>query len=199
MSFREYYLIFLLCIFFLFWFWSSIKPIHRDAWFLENLLVFIFVPLIGLSTKFFSLSLLSYTLITIFMILHVIGSHYTYALTPFGKFIGRIFGTKRNMYDRLVHFSYGLLLTYPLMELVKKFSIVNGYWNYYFPLEFIIATSGIFEIIEWLVARLAHKDAGISFLGAQGDVWDAQKDMFVAALGSIIATIMIYLLSISYQ
>ncbi|MEK6918656.1 MAG: DUF2238 domain-containing protein [Nanoarchaeota archaeon] len=190
----DFYLLSLLCVFFLFWFWSGVKPLHRDAWFLENILVVVLLPLLFLSVKFFPLSLVSYSLITLFLILHVVGSHYTYAKTPIGRIVGGLFGTKRNMYDRLVHFSYGLLLTYPIMELMVNFGLVNGFWAYYFPLEFIVATSGLFEIIEWFVAKTADNKAGISFLGAQGDVWDAQKDMAVAALGSIITTMIVYFL-----
>src|ERR1044071_9065863 len=71
-------------IFLAVWVWAAIKPMDRHDWLLENVLVFIFVPLILLAGRYFKLSSISYGLITLFMILHVIGSHYTYAEVPFG-------------------------------------------------------------------------------------------------------------------
>src|SRR3989338_9768449 len=106
----NWYKVFLSVIFLIFWIWAAINPVYPADWLIENYLVFIFVPLIILSGIYFRLSNLSYTLITIFMILHVIRSHYTYAEVPFGYFLQSLFHESRNMYDRLVHFSFGLLL-----------------------------------------------------------------------------------------
>src|SRR5256885_11332140 len=95
------------------WIWAAIPPLYRHDWLLENYLVFIFVPLILLGGRYFRLSDASYTLITLFMILHVIGSHYTYAQVPFGETLRRWFGSSRNMYDRLVPFHFGVFLRVP--------------------------------------------------------------------------------------
>ena len=116
----------LLGIFLVFWTWAAINPVHPDDWLLENYLVFLFVPVIILLGRYFRLSNLSYTLITVFMILHVIGSHYTYAEVPFGDTLGSWLGTDRNMYDRLVHFSFGLLLAYPLREMFFRVAKARG-------------------------------------------------------------------------
>lgn len=187
------YLLFILAVFLCFWVWSAIKPLKPKAWFLENFLVFLMVPILVYSSNFFRLSLLSYSAIALFLILHVIGSHFTYTKTPFGKVVGKLFGSKRNMYDRLVHFSYGFLLSLPLLEFFSFFGI-DGWLVYYLPLEFILATSAIYELIEWVVAVRVDKHAGTAFLGSQGDSWDAQKDIFVAFLGSVIAVLLILIL-----
>src|SRR6188472_4169700 len=101
--FGRYHLI-LLAVFVAFWIWSAIHPDYPDDWWLENILVFVGVPLtIGLG-YYFRLSNLSYTLITIFLVMHVVGSHYTYAEVPFGVTLQRWFHCDRNLYDRLVHF-----------------------------------------------------------------------------------------------
>ena len=78
------YLKALLLAFIAVWVWAAINPSYRHDWLLENYLVFIFVPIIILTGRYFRLSDASYTLLTLFMILHVIGSHYTYAEVPFG-------------------------------------------------------------------------------------------------------------------
>ena len=106
--------IFLFVAFLAAWIWAAIHPIYPHDWLLENYLVFIFVPVILLLGVYFRLSNLSYGLITIFMILHVIGSHYTYVEVPFGYTLEKWLHADRNMYDRLVHFSFGFLLAYPL-------------------------------------------------------------------------------------
>ncbi len=183
---KKYYTL-LITSFALVWLWSAYKPIYRDDWLLENVLVFISIIAIALTYKRFKLSTTSYGLITLFLILHVIGSHYTYELVPFGDTLQDWLGASRNMYDRLVHFSYGLLLAYPTWELFTKVGKARGFWAYYIPVEMTLAASAVYEIFEWLAATIIAPEAGVAFLGTQGDVWDAQKDMVLAGLGAVIA------------
>ena len=194
-----WYKLFLVIIFLAFWIWAAINPVYPDDWLLENYLIFIFVPLIILAGFYFRLSNLSYTLITIFMILHVIGSHYTYAEVPFGYFLQSLFNSNRNMYDRLVHFSFGFLLAYPIREIFMRLVKVKGFWAYYFPLDLTLAFSATYELVEWLAAATVGSAAGIAFLGAQGDIWDAQKDMLLAGLGAIITMSVTALINIKYN
>ncbi len=181
----------LLGVFATVWTWAAIEPKHPHDWLLENYLVFIFVPLILLAGRYFRLSNLACTLITVFLLMHVVGSHYTYAEVPFGYTLQHGFGSGRNMYDRLVHFCFGLLLAYPLREVFMRVAKVRGVWSYWFPFELVLAFSGAYEIIEWLVAARVDPSAGLAFLGAQGDVWDAQKDMAVAAAGALISLLFV--------
>jgi putative membrane protein len=54
---------------------------------------------------------------------------------------------------------------------------------------FVIATIAMsYEIIEWIFAANAAPEAGAAYLGSQGDIWDAQRDMLADTLGAIIAT-----------
>jgi putative membrane protein len=184
----------LLALFAAVWIWAAINPVYPHDWLLENYLVFIFVPVILLSGRYFRLSNLSYTLLTVFMLMHVAGSHYTYAEVPFGFTLQHWFGADRNMYDRLVHFSFGLLLAYPLREVFMRVAKARGVWAYWFPLELALAFSGAYEIIEWLVAAQVEPSAGLAFLGAQGDVWDAQKDMALATIGAALTMSMVALI-----
>jgi putative membrane protein len=193
------YHVFLLGLFAAVWTWAAIEPRYPHDWLLENYLVFVFVPLIVLTGRYFRLSDLSYTLLTLFMLLHVVGSHYTYAEVPFGAMLQDAFGSARNMYDRLVHFSFGLLLVYPLREISMRVAKVRGVWAYWFPLELVLAFSAAYEIIEWQVADRVDPSAGLAFLGAQGDVWDAQKDMALAVVGAAITLLVVALIRWRYD
>ena len=141
------------------------------------------------------LSKISYSLIFVFMCLHEIGAHYTYALVPYdqwldsasGAGVEQLFGWERNQYDRLVHFLYGLLITYPVREIVLRVSRARGFWTYLLPLLMVISTSTIFELLEWLAAIVFGPDLGIAFMATQGDVWDTQKDMAYAVIGATIS------------
>jgi putative membrane protein len=189
------YKIFLLGIFLVFWSWAAWNPVYPHDWLLENYLVFLWVPIIIASGYYFRLSNISYTLITIFMCLHVVGSHYTYAEVPFGETLKVWFDADRNMYDRLVHFSFGLLLFYPIREIFMRLAKTKGFWSYYFPWDLLAALAGIYEIIEWQTAVRVNPEAGLAFLGTQGDVWDAQKDMGLAILGAFISLLLVAIIN----
>ena len=188
---------FLLCVFLVVWAFSAYHPLYPHDWLLENYLVFFWVPIIVLSGRYFRLSNTSYTLITLFMCLHVIGSHYTYSQVPFGYTLQEWFGADRNMYDRLVHFSFGLLLAYPFREVFMRLARAKGFWSYFFPIDITFSFSAIYEIIEWRSAANVPAELGLAFLGSQGDVWDAQKDMLLAGVGSIIAMVIVFLIHLA--
>ena len=193
------YQVFLLLAFVLVWGWAAISPVHPDDWLLENLLVFIFVPIILLVSRYFRLSDLSYTLITVFMALHVIGSHYTYAEVPAGYDLQQWLGASRNMYDRLVHFLFGLLLAYPMREVFLRIARTKGIWGYSLPIVMVLALSATYEIIEWMTAEVVDPSAGLAFLGTQGDIWDAQKDMLLAGIGAFITMVLVLLVHWRYN
>lgn len=180
----------MLVAFLVFWGLLAIQPMYRGDWLLENVLVFVAIPVLVSLHPILPLSKISYTQIFIFLCLHEIGAHYTYAAVPSGELLDFI-GGDRNHYDRLVHFSYGLLLTYPVREIVLRVSRARGFWTYLLPWLIVISTSTLFELLEWLAALVFGPDLGIAFMATQGDVWDTQKDMALAALGSTIATFVI--------
>jgi putative membrane protein len=173
----------------------SISPYDRADWALENVLVIVFVIIMAISYNQFPFSRISYSLMFVFVSLHEIGAHYTYALVPYDSFLtayfnfslNEIMGWSRNNFDRLAHFSYGLLLAYPIREVYCRIANTKGFWSYLSPLNFIMATSMIFELFEWGVAELFGGVLGMAYLGTQGDVWDTHKDMALASLGALIA------------
>ena len=170
----------------------------RKDWLLENILVV--AALAGLVTSYrkFPLSRISYTLIFLFLAVHEIGSHYTYAEVPYdawftsltGGSFNELVGWQRNNFDRVVHFSYGLLLAYPMREFYFRVANAEGFWGYFLPLDFVMASSMIYELIEWAVAEVFGGDLGMAYLGTQGDIWDAHKDMALASLGALIAMLL---------
>jgi putative membrane protein len=168
------------------WIAMAIRPLDRHDWFLENLLVVgLLAVLIG-TYRAFPLSDLSYLLITAFMTLHAIGAHYTYAQVPLGAWIQSTFGFARNHFDRIVHFSFGLLMAYPIREVFLRVANARGFWAYYLPLDVTLAFSALYEIMEMVVATMVAPGTGDAWLGTQGDVWDPQKDMGLAALGALL-------------
>jgi putative membrane protein len=191
------YLLILAILFAVEWLALAIKPYDRHAWLLENALVFVLVAIIALTYKRIPLSRISMTLIFLFLCLHEVGTHYTYAKVPynvwtqevFGKSLNIILGWERNNFDRFVHFSYGLLLAYPVREVFLRIAYVRGFWGYFFPLDITISTSMIFELFEWAAAEIFGGDLGIAYLGTQGDAWDAHKDVLLASIGAAIAMI----------
>jgi len=177
------------------WIWAAIEPLHHDDWVLENILVFITIPIVFWTGHYFKFSMLSYLFITLFMILHVIGSHYTYAEVPWGFTLGEWLGSQRNMYDRLIHLLFGVLMVYPFREIVLRIAKIQGFWSYLVPFMIITAMAGGYEVMEWITADMVDPEAGIAFLGTQGDIWDAQKDIFVAMIGGFTTLIIIKLSS----
>lgn len=154
----------------------AIAPVDRHDWLTENVLFLVFMLVVVFTYHIFTFSNLSYFLIFLFLILHQIGAHYTYSQVPAGFWMQDLLGLQRNHFDRLVHFSFGFLLVYPIRELLVRLVKVEGFFSYYLPLDIVLACSGLFEIIEWLVASIVNPELGAAYLGMQGDIWDAQKD-----------------------
>lgn len=173
----------------------AIDPHDRKDWALENVLVVLFFIFLFLSLKRMPFSRISYTLIFVFLAIHEIGSHYTYSEVPYDVWFSTAFGTtfnelvgwERNNFDRIVHFLYGLLLAYPIREVYFRVAQAEGFWGYFLPLDFAMSTSMLYELIEWGAAEFFGGDLGIAYLGTQGDVWDAHKDMLLASIGALIA------------
>jgi len=167
------------------WVVTAIAPLDRHDWVLENLLVFVVVVTLVVTYRIFPLSDLSYLLITAFMTLHAVGAHYTYSEVPFGFWLRDTFGFARNPFDRVVHASFGLLMAYPIREVFLRVANARGFWAYYLPLDVTLAFSALYEIMEMVVATMVAPGTGDAWLGTQGDVWDPQKDMGLAALGAL--------------
>jgi len=187
------FLLVLSVLFSLVWIWSAVRPEIPEDWFLENLLVFVLIGLLVSTYRWLRLSDLSYLLIFIFLSMHEAGAHYQYSAVPLGDWIKPLLHATRNHYDRLVHFSFGLLLAYPQREVLMRKAGVKRLWANVLPVLTTLAFGALYEIIEAVVAALVDAVDGQAFLGSQGDPWDSQQDMFMGFLGSCVAMILVAL------
>jgi putative membrane protein len=201
------YVLMLLALFLAWWLLLAIHPVDRSDWALENALVAVALALLALTRRWFRFSRVSYTLIFLFLCLHEVGAHYTYAKVPYdawfealsGRTLGSLFHTSRNHFDRLGHFAFGLLLSYPMREIFTRVAEARGFWSYYLPLDMTMAFSMLFELFEWWAAVVFGGDLGVAYLGMQGDPWDAQKDMAMATLGGLLAMMVTALINFQTQ
>ena len=184
----------LLALFGLWWIVLAIEPVFRKDWLLENMLVFIALPILVLTARRLRFSTFTYTCLFVFFSLHAIGAHYTYALVPYdewfraltGGTLNELLGFERNHFDRLVHFLYGLLIAPAAVEIFAHYGRYPRSWACLFPFLFMTSHACIYEVIEWGAAIVFGGDLGQAYLGTQGDIWDGQKDMAFAMAGSAI-------------
>lgn len=169
------------------WAVAAVAPVDRETWLLENGLVFVMVGVLAITHRRFAFSNLSYGLMFAFLLLHATGAHYTYSAVPVGNWVRDLLGLERNHYDRLVHFSFGLLMGYPLREMTLRVVHVHRIWGYLAPPIVVLAMGAMYEIIESWAAQAVNPAVGLAYVGAQGDVWDGQKDMTLAFTGSLLA------------
>lgn len=163
----------------------AIHPVDQTTWFVENMTVWIIVGVIAaLWFRGVRFSNLAYILMSVLIFMHTIGGHYTFEKVPF-DWVTNFFEFSRNHYDRVAHFTVGFY-AFALAEwLQAKRLVANRFLLLTYPV-FVIATIAMsYEIIEWLYAANANAAAGAAYLGSQGDVWDAQKDMLMDTLGGI--------------
>lgn len=173
----------------------GISPYDRATWLLENMMTLFFAIFVFYQQRRHPFSAASWWMIFSFGTLHVIGSHYTYSLVPYndwsnavtGVRLNDLLGWERNHFDRLVHLFYGLLLFLPIREVMNNRAGLQGNAASYFTLEFVMASSLIYELVEWGAAVTFGGDVGMAYLGTQGDIWDAHKDMALAALGALVS------------
>jgi putative membrane protein len=174
------------------WLLAAIAPFNRFDWLLENLLVFIYGGLLVVSYRRFAFSNLSYGLFAVFLTLHLVGAHYTYSETPIGFWLQDLLGLSRNHYDRIVHFSFGLLLAYPFRELLLRATGVRPAWSYLLAVIVVLGFSGFYEALEGVVAMIVSPELGAAYLGTQGDEWDAQKDTALAFSGAVLTMLLVW-------
>jgi len=166
----------------------AFNPVDRATWFAENLTVWIIVGIILLLyARNIRFSNMAYVLMFFLIYLHTIGGHWTFALVPF-DFVTNLFDFERNHFDRIAHFTVGFY-AFAIAELLyTKKLITNRFLLFTYPVFAIAAIAMSYELVEWIYAAKAAPEAGLAYLGSQGDIWDAQKDMLADTLGAIFAT-----------
>jgi len=172
----------------------AVRPYDRPTWWAENVTVWILVGILALlwwrGVRF---SNLAYLMAAVLIVLHTIGGHYTFERVPFDV-VTRALGLERNNYDRIAHFTVGFW-AFPIAEwLATRRLVANRFLLLTYPVLTIMSVAALYEIVEWLYAASADAAAGAAYLGSQGDVWDAQKDMLADTLGALCAVALFYAL-----
>ena len=192
-------LFFLLGIYVILFLALAVDPVDRGIWFAENLTVWIILGVIlYLYRRGIRFSDASYVFMFVLIYLHTIGGHWTFAQVPFGA-ITDFFGFERNHFDRIAHFTVGFY-AFPIAEwLYTKRLVTHRFLLITYPIFAIMAIALSYEIVEWVFAVSADPAAGLAYLGSQGDIWDAQKDMLADTLGAVFATLIFFFMRVSNQ
>ena len=187
-------LLLLFAVFFVFWLRDPPYELHA---FIHVVPTWIAIAILLASIRYFPISNTSFSLLAAFLTLHVVGTRYVYSFVPYDQWstqlagitVSEALGLSRNHYDRFVHFSYGLLVAPAAREVHIRLLQVKPSWSYFAAVEFILASSMLFELAEWLGAVNLAPDFADSYLGQQGDLWDAHKDMGLAAAGAVLSVL----------
>ena len=167
---------------------TAFNPISRAVWVAEILPALLILAGILYMAARFEFSKTAYALMFIWLVLHTIGAKYTFADVPFDWF-NNLIGSERNNYDRVAHFSIGFY-AYPIAEYLIKTKKCSAPLAMAFGLFTLMSVAAGYEIIEWWYAAVAGGEEGIAFLGSQGDIWDAQKDMLCDTSGALMALLL---------
>jgi putative membrane protein len=170
---------------------TGYQPEKVFDWWLENIAALTFIAVLAVTWRRLPLSNLSYALIFVYLSMHEWGAEYKYSDVPLGEWMKPWLHTSRNHYDRIMHFNYGLLLSYPMQEWFMRVVGVTSKWRYLLPVEATLAFSACYEMAEAFMASVLTPERGEEFVGMQGDMWDSQKDMLMAGLGAVTAMIVL--------
>ncbi|EOR09268.1 MULTISPECIES: DUF2238 domain-containing protein [Acinetobacter] len=174
---------------------ASIQPLEFEAYLLHQAGTVLMLIALIVTMKKIGISFYSFCLYLGFLLIHILGAHYLYSYVPYNEWIESLFhfdlnqtmGWSRNMYDRLVHFAYGLLL-YPFFY--RCFQVwlptAKPLTLFLLVIQFVMASSMFYELIEWWIAIGLSPEDAENYNGQQGDVWDAHKDMFLATIGALL-------------
>lgn len=132
-------------------------------------------------------------LMAAFLLLHLFAAHWTYSDVPYDAWSRAVLprgldvalGWHRNMFDRLVHFSFGALLMMPLAELFRRYGGDARRRAFLEALAVVLAVSAVYEVFEWLLAVGMDPADADAYNGQQGDVFDSAKDMAMAGMGAL--------------
>jgi putative membrane protein len=188
MAARNIYPAALATVFVIVFAWLAIAPVSRSVWIAEVIPVVIVFTLLVVTFPAFRFSNTAYSLMAVWLFWHTVGGHYTFANVPFG-WVSDLIGSQRNHFDRVGHFSVGFY-AYPMMEWLLRKRHCALVTASFFALFFVMSIAAGYEIIEWWYAAAEGGTAGVEFLGSQGDIWDAQKDMLADTLGAIAAIVL---------
>jgi len=163
-------------------------PAGRVSWLLEVGPGLAGIAVLILFYRRFPMSHMVYWCVFFHIFILIYGGYYTYAKTPLGNWAMEFFGFSRNHYDRVGHIALGAFPVFIIREILLRVTpLQKGGWFYFIVFSIVLAIAAFWELLEWWVALFAAPDVGTAFLGSQGDIWDAQWDMFLALIGAVVA------------
>lgn len=163
-------------------------PAGRFSWLLEVGPGLIGVAVLFGTYKKFPMSRVVYVSVFLHVLILIYGGIYTYAKTPLGNWAMEAFDLGRNHYDRVGHVALGFFPAFVIREIYLRLTgMQRGGWLFFTVCSVALAIGAFWELLEWWVTLLVASDVGQAFLGSQGDVWDAQWDMFLALVGAAVS------------
>jgi putative membrane protein len=185
----------LLFAFAVWWIVWAIRPADWKVFAAEHSFTLATVAVLTATHSRWPLSDASYVQVFILLCMHTVGAHYTYSKVPYDRWSHRLTGWRptqrlaltRNHYDRLVHFSFGLLTACPVREVLDRYAGLEGPWSSILAAAVVMAGAMVFELMEWGLSAWLGGSAGQDYVAAQGDEWDAHKDMGLASIGAVLA------------
>ena len=171
--------------------WSAIAPYDRTTWWMEVAPALLGLAVLIPTCRRFPFTPVNYVLMWLFALILIVGGHYTYARVPIGDWAKEAFHFSRNHFDRVGHFMQGVIPAMVAREILVRQRVVRGRgWLFYICVSIALSISAAYELVEWIAAELSQTGAA-DFVGMQGDVWDAQKDMTMATLGAIFSQLLL--------
>ena len=183
----------LLAVFACFWLVLWYITPNSFNWYLENIAIFTAIPFVVLSYFKFRLSNFYYSLIFVFALLHIFGAYNTYATSPWGEWLKAMLNLDRNYYDRIIHFLYGVMIAPVALEIFNKYIKTKNLLLFAVVFSAVVAIGALYEVGEYVAVQIVDPQAGLNFLGFQGDIWDTQKDMALQASGALIVLFLIFI------
>lgn len=180
---------------------ATIQPLEFSAYLLHQIGTVLMLIVLFICLKKIGLSFYSFCFYNLFLLIHILGAHYLYSYVPYNEWFQQLFNVDlnqsmnwtRNMYDRLVHLSYGILL-YPFFYRLFKVWLpsLKASVILLLVIQFVMASSLIYEWLEWWIALGLSPTDAENYNGQQGDIWDAHTDMFLATLGAILSGTLLF-------
>ena len=176
---------------------GCIRAPYPEQMYLQHIPTVVALVALAILSRRYPLSNAAFTCLVVFLLFHILGARYIYSYVPYDEWLKAVFGSdltsifhfKRNHYDRLVHFAFGLLWTLPAWEVCVRYFKVPRRFAFYVAVEFVLAVSALYELFEWGLTMVLSPNDADAYNGQQGDMWDAHKDMALAVLGSLVALV----------
>jgi putative membrane protein len=183
-------LVFLTCGLFVL---SLVDAPYPQEQFLQHIPTVAAIPLLFLVAARRWLSNGSFGCLVLFLWFHIVAARYLYSYVPYDAWSRVLlggsptewFGWRRNHFDRLVHACFGVLAVPPCFEIACRHGQLRPGWSIVLAVGVVMTISAGYEIFEWLITLIMAPEQAEEYNGQQGDMWDPQKDMALALVGTI--------------